>query len=61
MEPVDVFFYYYLAFYKMLTSRIGNLPDINIFVYCLQQLFILFMFIGNAKTKTIINCIPLTC
>lgn len=57
MESEDVCFNYYLAFDKMSTSRISNLPDINISVYCLQQVFIFFMFIGKGKTKTILNCI----
>jgi hypothetical protein len=57
MESEDVCFNYYLAFHKMSTYRISNLADINIHIYCLQQLFIFFMFIGKAKTKTILNCI----
>ncbi len=39
MESVDIFLTYYLAFYKMSTSRISNLPDIRIFIYGLEQLF----------------------
>ena len=57
MELEDVCFNYYLAFRKMSTYRISNLADINIHIYCLQQLFIFFMSIGKAKTKTVLNCI----
>lgn len=57
MESENVCFNYYLVFDKMSTSRISNLLDINISVYCLEQLFIFFMFIGKGKTKTLLNCI----